>query len=168
MSIARAPLERGSSLVIAFGNPLRGDDAVAWRVADALILRRRSPDQEIITCSQLLPELAEKISRAAIVCFLDAACSGPPGEWSCITLEEACELPALGHSLSPAALLALSRSLYGEVPPAFLFTVSGASFDLGAGLSDRVAAAVPGVVSAIENQLLVCDLAFGLAEPSVR
>ena len=69
-------------LVIAWGNPLREDDAVAWHVLEAL--RRLQPRQSLPAlhlrhAQQLTPEMAECVSRAAGVVFVDARRDGTPG-----------------------------------------------------------------------------------------
>ncbi len=68
-------------LIIAYGNPLRSDDGVAWRAAAAL-QKIFSPDKaEILALHQLGPELAENASRSECVIFVDASTrSGLPGE----------------------------------------------------------------------------------------
>jgi hypothetical protein len=69
-------------LVIAYGNPLRCDDGIAWQAAEEL--KRELPDSaEIIYVHQLTPELAENASRAHTVIFLDAARNGAAGHVSC-------------------------------------------------------------------------------------
>jgi hydrogenase maturation protease len=143
-------------LIVAYGNTLRGDDGVAWRTADAL--RGKFPESrvEILCLHQLAPELAETASRFECVIFLDAASkqAGKPGE---IRVEEIRgetipknEGAAFGHSLSPAAVLALAANLYGAKPQAFSVTVAGKDFGHGDGLSPSVAAAVPDLISRIE------------------
>ena len=68
-------------LIVAYGNPLRSDDGVAWRAAAALPETFLPEEAEIVTVHQLGPELAESASRSECVIFVDAA-SGPghPGE----------------------------------------------------------------------------------------
>jgi Ni,Fe-hydrogenase maturation factor len=41
----------------------------------------------------------------------------------------------IGHSIKPTYLLALTKSLYGYSPPAWLITVPGVNFELGDCLS---------------------------------
>ena len=69
-------------LVIGCGNPLRGDDGLGWRAAAAL-RPCPPPGTTIITCHQLLPELAELLSRAALVILIDASAADPPGLIRC-------------------------------------------------------------------------------------
>ena len=141
-------------LVFAYGNPLRGDDGVAWRAADAL--RGKFPESEVeIRClHQLAPEVAETVSRFACVIFVDAASQQgrKPGEIRVEEVGTAGEDEAAGfsHSIPPGALLALTASLYGAKPRAFSVTVTGENFGHGDRLSPAVAAAVPDLIGHIE------------------
>lgn len=130
------------ALIIGYGNPLRGDDGLGPRAADLL---------GGMVLHQLNPELAEPISRAGLVIFIDAAETGRPGEWTCVEVRPAPSAERLfTHHLDPGALLAAARALYGRAPRALLFTMAGESFDLGEELSPAVAAALPELVKAIK------------------
>jgi hydrogenase maturation protease len=142
-------------LVIGYGNPLRGDDGVGWNVVEELTARERIPHADLITSLQLVPELAERISRTSTVCFVDAAGEGIPGAWQCESLTASAQAASpLGHHATPQELLSLTRSLYASAPEAFLFTICGGAFECGEGLSLAVATAVPLVASAIEHLFL--------------
>lgn len=69
------------ALVIGYGNPLRSDDGIGWRVAEELRGRVDASRIEVIECRQLTPEMAEQIRTAGLVVFVDAAAEGAPGEW---------------------------------------------------------------------------------------
>ena len=140
-------------LVIACGNPLRADDAVAWHIAEALEDANNDPTIRVRTVQQLTPELAEEISHAETVVFVDAAESDNPGA---VTLEALQPMPAapsrFTHSVHPAALLGLARDLCGRAPDrAFLLTVAGSSFEFSEALSAPVAQAVPEAVRRIRS-----------------
>jgi Ni,Fe-hydrogenase maturation factor len=45
-------------LIVAYGNPMRCDDGVAWRAADALETNSCGGNVEILRRHQLAPELA--------------------------------------------------------------------------------------------------------------
>ncbi|HET9308841.1 MAG TPA: hydrogenase maturation protease [Candidatus Sulfotelmatobacter sp.] len=143
-------------LIVAYGNPLRCDDGVAWRAAEALRGKFPEDQVEVLCLHQLAPELAETGRWFECVIFMDAASkeAGKPGE---IRVEEirgeaipTSEAAAFGHSLSPAAVLALAANLYGAKPQVFSVTVTGEDFGHGDGLSPSVAAAVPDLISRIE------------------
>ena len=59
------------ALIIGYGNPLRGDDGLGWRAAEQLAEIIPQSEAEVIACHQLTPELAEPISRARLVIFID-------------------------------------------------------------------------------------------------
>ena len=59
-------------LVIGYGNLLRGDDGIGQILANGLEERIQHPSVKFLACHQLTPELAEPISRADTVIFIDA------------------------------------------------------------------------------------------------
>lgn len=126
-------------LVLACGNPLREDDGAAWRVAAALC----GSGFDMRCLQQLGPELAEDVSRAEEVLFLDAREGGEPGAVRIEALSRAAEGPGLSHALSPGALLLCAERLYGRAPRAALLTLTGERFGHGEGLSPTVQAALP-------------------------
>jgi hydrogenase maturation protease len=137
-------------LVVAYGNPLRGDDAIGWRIAERL---RGTADTEIVFMHQLLPELTSRLSDATGVLFLDAAVGGQPGAVAVRHLGSDPDPDALGHVVTPAALLCLSRSVYGRSPEAVLITVSGREFGFGTELSPPLADALGGAARVAREAL---------------
>jgi len=134
------------TLVIAFGNPLRQDDSVGWAVAEALMGR---PGVELRRVHQLLPELAEPLSRATDVVFIDARRGVPSGEVRRERLAPASTTWTGTHSLGPEALLGLSLRHYGRAPEAVLVSIGGARFGFGEDLSPEVRDAIPQAVSCV-------------------
>ena len=140
------------ALIIGYGNPLRSDDGVGWAVAERL---QRSfgemPSVEILAVHQLTPELAEAVSRAELVVFVDAAFGGGlPGTWKCepVNPDEVRAGP-LGHHFTPAELLVYARALFASAPQAVIVSVVGGSFEAGGGLSP----AVDAVLGDVERHL---------------
>ncbi|HIK45952.1 MAG TPA: hydrogenase maturation protease [Leptolyngbyaceae cyanobacterium M65_K2018_010] len=109
------------TLVIGYGNTLRGDDGVGYRLAEAFEHWR--PEVEAYPCHQLTPELAEAIAQVDRVIFVDA--TPPQNPHSPLVLERLVErdYPAFftGHHSSPTALLTLTQQLYGRRPLAYAF-----------------------------------------------
>ncbi len=141
------------TLIIACGNPLRADDGVGWRVAEALEEAIEDSTVRIKTVHQLTPELAEDVSQAQTVFFVDAAESENPGS---VRVEPLREMPGMSacltHSVRPATLLWLARALCGKAPErAFLVTISGSRFELSEELSGPAALAVPEAVRRIRS-----------------
>jgi hydrogenase maturation protease len=133
------------ALVLACGNPLRGDDAVALHVAKALVTGFCDGETEVHSQHQWLPEMAETISEANWVIFVDASTEIPAGAVrNRLTVPSVPSQHALSHTMNPEKLLAMTRDLYGTLPPeAFLVSIGGESFELSNQLSERVRHAVP-------------------------
>jgi hydrogenase maturation protease len=149
-----------TTLIIGFGNPLRGDDSIGLRAAQALEERLVGADVEIIACQQLTLELSEQVSRAALAIFIDADMDGDAGAIHVERLRPKAPDVALTHHLTPAALLACAHELYGSAPSAVQFTVTGKLFGLTERLSPPVARALPRLVEAVAR------VACPQAEPS--
>jgi len=139
-------------IIIAYGNPLRSDDGVAWRAADELEKKFPGGDVEILRTHQLAPELADAVSRTEAVIFIDAAGDGAghPGEVRCAPVGPPEGPVRFSHQLSPSSVIALARQLFGAAPRAFSVTLTGECFDHGEALSPAVAAALPSLVTRIE------------------
>jgi hydrogenase maturation protease len=133
------------SIILACGNPLRGDDGVALRVICGLQEGYTDPETEICCAQQWTPDLAESVSKSQLAIFVDASAAIPPGEIRVVPVSGRHEPPGLTtHSLSPQRLLELSLELFQRVPErAFLLTIGGASFEHGDQLSASVQRAVP-------------------------
>lgn len=131
-------------LVIGYGNELRGDDGVGPAVArevDAWGL----PDVSARWSHGLVPELAEPISRADAVVFVDAKIGGAAVEVSELAPGPA---PRLGHHSEPRWLLRLAEVIGGRAPRAWLLTIPADDFGPGEGLSER---ARRGMADALER-----------------
>lgn len=142
-------------LVIAWGNPLREDDGVAWHVLEGLRRLRPRPGLPALHlrhAHQLTPEMAECVSRAAGVVFVDARRDGAPGEIRREPVAPQAGSNPLAHSLSPQALLLFAEALYGRAPRASVVSVAGASFGMGEALSPPVRRAVRWAVRAVVRQ----------------
>ena len=130
-------------LIIGYGNPLRSDDGLGWYAAVQLFRSSASRDVEVLPCHQLTPDLAEPVSHADTVMFLDSTREGTPGEFRCREIQPAEGTPSFTHHLSPQVVLGLSRDLYGAFPHAWLLTVCGKCFEPGESLSAEVAGRLP-------------------------
>ena len=141
-------------LIVAYGNPLRSDDGLAWHAADSIEETFASSDVEILRTHQLTPEIADTIRRAEAVIFVDAASvdgtNTQPGHILEASISPTNETPPSSHHLSPGAVLALARDLYSASPRAFSVTLTGECFDHGDSLSLVVAAALPFLVQRIQ------------------
>ncbi|MFA5976354.1 MAG: hydrogenase maturation protease [Elusimicrobiota bacterium] len=142
------------ALVIGYGNPLRTDDGLGWQAAACLAQACSESDVRILTCHQLTPELAETISQAERVAFIDASEGGSPGELVVEPVQASpTENTILDHAVNPSRLLAYARQLYHVSPPAVVFSIRCHSFELGEGLSPEVSAVLPVLVSRVQQWL---------------
>jgi hydrogenase maturation protease len=137
-------------LIIAYGNPLRCDDGIAWRAAEQL-KSNLPPFVEMIRVHQLTPELAEQLSRYEAVIFVDAAREGEPGKISCQVISPQSAHVHFWHHIAPCGLLAMSADLFGATPRAFCVSLSGESFDHGETLSPSAVDSLPRLVSKLRE-----------------
>jgi hydrogenase maturation protease len=108
-------------LVIGYGNTLRGDDGVGQRVVEA-VGHLCLPGVRTLICPLLTPELADPISRAGSVIFVDAAVDAPNEVlWRRLEPNETSQLMA--HAANPRTMLALARDVFGRVPEAWWLTI---------------------------------------------
>lgn len=143
-------------LIIGFGNPLRGDDGIGWSAAQTLSQESESPEVHVIACHQLTPELAQDVSEAESVIFVDAARDLSPGKIRCVpvvTAREAQHSPPVSysHHVSPLTILNLCREVYSVEPRVFLVSVGGERFEEVDGLSATAAKALNEVIASVQN-----------------
>jgi hydrogenase maturation protease len=147
-------IDMPGALLIGYGNPLRGDDGLGWEVADQ-IARNAGDSIKVVTTHQLTPELAEPISKADVVVFVDACHDGQPGRWRCERIRADTVIPqAFAHYLTPMSLLNYAAAIFDAKPAALLISVAADSFEYGETLTPKVAAVVPEIVDYICNH---CD-----------
>jgi len=130
-------------LIIGYGNPLRGDDGLAWRAIEMLAQSGLSPEVELLARHQLTPELAFLASQPETVLFLDAGVSTQAVKIRCEPVTPAKQAAIFSHELVPSAVLALAGELYGKVPRAFVISLRGECFQHGETLSPEVLKALP-------------------------
>jgi len=139
-------------LVLAIGNPSRGDDALGPLAAQRLAALAL-PGVEVLTDFQLQVEHALDLLGRSLVVFIDAAASGE-APFELRPLEPAADARHTSHSLSPAAVLDAYRRLTGgDPPPSRLLAIRGHGFELGAPLSDAAAANLQAALAALAPRL---------------
>jgi len=134
-----------SVLVLALGNPLRGDDAAAAAAVEGLA----RDGLRVLAVHQLTPELADDVAAAQRVVFVDARAGAVPGAVETVDLRPAAGGPVATHALAPGALMALAAALHGAAPPARLVTVGAQAFTLGEPVSPIVTGALPALRAAV-------------------
>ena len=122
-------------LILAVGNPSRGDDALGplflERLAELLELHGDRNDVELLADFQLQIEHVVDLEERDLVLFVDASVSCPSPyqftrPWS------ARDTSYTSHALSPAAVLHVyARVHHVAPPPAFQLAIRGESFELG-------------------------------------
>lgn len=133
MSAVPAPL-----LVLAVGNPSRGDDALgALFVERALVLLEAevaAGQIELLCDYQLQIEHALDLAGRRQVVFVDASVRAEaPYEYAPVRARR--DESFSSHALSPAAVLETHRSIAGEPPPAWVLAIRGERFELGEAIS---------------------------------
>jgi hydrogenase maturation protease len=143
------------TLIIGYGNPLRGDDGFGWHAALRLRDLIHDAGIEILAVHQLTPELMEPVSRARRVIFIDAAVGEDAGK---VTVAELAATggaaPVFTHFATPAGLLEGAWSLYGAKPEALLVTVVGLDFEIGEELSEPVRLALETLAGTMIHELI--------------
>ncbi|HWQ13428.1 MAG TPA: hydrogenase maturation protease, partial [Roseiflexaceae bacterium] len=142
-------VRRSSFVVIGYGNDLRGDDAAGRRVVEA-VADLGLPGVQALSLPQLAPELAELLAGARVAIFVDACLSAGDDRVRVRELAPA-DPTALGHTSSPAWLLALAGQLYGRSPPAWLVAVPAHNLALGARLSARTQRACAAAIAEVRR-----------------
>ena len=153
------------ALIIGYGSPIRGDDAIGPLAADrldSLLEQGELPDWiEIQSRHILTAELVEDLKRTDLAIFLDAAADTPPGEVRCRPLQpDATALSTMAHFHDPRELLAWCEALYGKAPIAWLISAGGAEWGYSnCQLSDTASAAMEQMIEQVMQRL-------GLAAPT--
>lgn len=124
------------TLVIGYGNTLRGDDGVGYWLAERLA-EWGSGAVRALPCQQLTLELAAELVSRDRVIFADA--SLPQNPVKPLRLERLKgrlnSTGILSHYSQPGQLLTLSQQLYGFQPIAYTLTLPAQQVDYGEQLS---------------------------------
>jgi hydrogenase maturation protease len=139
-------------LVIGYGNTLRSDDGVGPHVADT-IARLELPGVRTLACDLLTPELADPISAAQTVIFVDAAVDAPR-DVQLRPLEPAASSQLIAHAADPRTLLALARDVYGRAPRAWWLTIPVDQLGIGESFSDFAKTGVEAAIARIKSLAL--------------
>lgn len=168
MGLMETPLDRAPILVLAMGNPSRGDDAFGpvlatrlqdWLQQQAAPIRARV---EVIVELQLMVEHATDLSGRHHVLFVDASASGQAPASEAGLMLQRLAIPHKdslvrwtdSHRCTPAQLLGLCATLMATPPPpADLLSLRGRQFELDTPLSDPVEAQLPQAWSLMQSWL---------------
>ena len=114
-------------LVIGCGNPARGDDGLAPAFLERLD-QLRLPGVETRYQYQLCVEDAMDMTGYGQVVYVDASLDAPP-PFNFSPLPDDAEMHLDTHSISPAALTYLARTLFGATAGAYILAIRGYRFD---------------------------------------
>jgi len=143
-------------VVIGYGNPQRGDDAIGQEVISHL-QALKIPMVEAYAVTQLTPELSNKLAVADGVIFVDACKLGKADTvrvkplTACGSEPAGSAVPASGHSCDPGSLLALTSSAYGRCPQAWWVEVPASDFTADNALSPLAERGVTQALQEIEG-----------------
>jgi hydrogenase maturation protease len=146
-------------LVLAVGNPSRGDDALGplliERLSQELLadVEYNSGDVEFLTDFQLQVEHALDLIGRRAVLFVDAALPGVVEKVAIdvITADEG--VPPASHALRAGAVLNVAIRINGHAPPAWQLAIEGCEFALGEGLSEAAERNLSGAIVAARHWL---------------
>lgn len=110
------------TLLIAIGNSLRGDDGVAWRLAESA---PSAWTTEFVV--QLTPEWAAAITGYQRVIFADASVECVEPMLRAVGTSE--DSPAFSHDTTPECVVHLARQLFGFAGEAWTCHIPAYSFD---------------------------------------
>jgi hydrogenase maturation protease len=138
--------------VLVCGAEDRGDDA-AGLVAARHLAHRLPSGVRIRAVGQLdILDLLDLPGNAAVV-IVDAATGIAPGSIVDLPIDELRRLrtcrPRSSHALTGPDILGLAALLRREPLAGRIVAIGGAEFGIGAGLSPRVAEAIPGLVASV-------------------
>ncbi|MDJ0658053.1 MAG: hydrogenase maturation protease [Crocosphaera sp.] len=123
-------------LIIGYGNTLRGDDGVGYKIAE-MIDQWNVNNITSIAVHQLTLDLAEKISQVDIVIFIDAVpitnINAAKLEIKSISVNS--KINNLVHHNNPQQLLSLTQAIYQHLPKAYWILVPAINFNFSEELS---------------------------------
>jgi len=121
-------------LILGYGNPGRGDDALGPDLVE-FIHAQGFGDIESQHDMQLQVEYVTDLAERELILFVDADASCvAPFQFSEISAEK--DDSYTSHAMTPHAVLHAYRQVFGiDAPPAFLLRIRGYRFELGESLS---------------------------------
>jgi len=120
-------------LIIACGNPLRGDDGLGPALIDRLSWLDRS-DIETDVDYQLNIEDAVTVAAHERILFVDASVTAP-SPFLLKPLAPSSEIAFTSHRVTPGTVLAICHDHFDHRPEAWVMAIRGFHFELGEGLS---------------------------------
>ena len=129
------------TLIFAYGNPSRGDDALGPAMLELLEQSKRKSSEparfDLLTDYQLQIEHAIDLEQRECVLFVDASVSASaPYEFH--RLQAARDSSYTTHAMSPAAVLDVYQQIkQREPPPSYMLSIRGYEFELGQAITEQ-------------------------------
>ena len=166
-SVLSEPDKLPSLLVIGYGNPTHGDNAIGGQVTN-LIQALDLQNVEVCAVEQLTSELSTKLATVDYAIFVDACYMKKAGVK--ISTLKACGLETAGslgwnHAMPPCSLLALTQSVYGRHPQSWWVEVAAQNFETGHHLSPRANQSLQNAVEQIEALIHQCRSPKQISQP---
>ncbi len=144
------------TLIIGYGNADRQDDGAAWHILTGLARRLGRPvpnlpedgfipegeEIDLWYVLQLVPEMSEEMAQYERLCYVDCHTGNIAEEILLQPVDTSAASSALSHIFTPAACLALIRTIYNKTPEAKLLSVRGYKFGFTRELSPETTALV--------------------------
>jgi hydrogenase maturation protease len=122
-------------VVLAWGNPSRGDDALGPEFLRRVETLAPAGTIDFVTDFQLAPEHAADLADHDLALFVDASLEAPP-PYVFRAIVAARDRTFTTHAMSPEAVVATFGEAFATAPPpAFLLAIRGERFELGDDLS---------------------------------
>lgn len=152
-------------LILAYGNPSRGDDALAPLLLEH-IQKLPAPLLKNVECLvdfQLQIEHVLDLKQRRLVLFADASLANRlPVELR--------QIHALNdhthttHAMSPQAVMQVYQDIEKTPPPCFLLSLAGSRFELGEGLSQQAEVSLAQGLAMVKDLLAMPTLAYWQAQ----
>jgi hydrogenase maturation protease len=148
-------------VVLGIGNLLCRDDGIGIHVVHAMQSSGKHADVDIIdggTSPDIISLLDTNVKKLILIDALK--CNGQPGDVYRFTLQEddiADDQPATLHGLSVLDSLKVMKKLGLPLPDITLIGVEPANTSHGLHLSAQLEAAIPEVIHALHNEIILCS-----------
>lgn len=137
-------------LLLGYGNPSRGDDALGVLLLEQ-ILEAYLDEVELLTDFQLQIEHALDLKNRQLVLFADASVANTQAV-ELRQLQPLFDNSYTTHAMNPAAVMQVYHDIEKtQPPPCFLLTMQAKEFELGSGLSDTAAHSLQIAVELVEK-----------------
>ena len=140
------------SLIIGYGNSLRGDDGIGLEVA-RIVSGWKLPEVRSLYQHQLTPELAAQLALVDLAIFIDACQSIDNNTVGVHPLKPSSSIELGSHFSDPRVLLSLTKALFNRCPQAWWILVPGANFELKDSLSPLAQQGIKEAVKQVKNLL---------------